>query len=134
MKKYKIIYWVATSIIILVIGLGSFADILMIDAMRQSITQHGFPVHFLPYFGLTKLAATVVLLVPAFRRYKEVAYGGLFFYFVGAVYSHIAIGDGIEATMGALIALIIVVVSYFAWLKMTSATEERGQISPSYTG
>ena len=111
MKLIKIIYWVSTSIIILMIGAGSFADIFMIDAMRQSIKLHGFPEYVLPYFGITKLLAT-------FKRYKEVAYSGLFFYFVGAVYSHLAIGDSFARTASAIIPLAAVIVSYLCWLKL----------------
>jgi hypothetical protein len=126
MKIAKITYWAATSIIILMIGAGSLADIFMIDAMRQSIHLHGFPVHFLPYFGLTKLIATLVIVVPIFKRYKEVAYGGLFFYFIGAVYSHVAIGDPFGQTAASLIAFMAVIVSYLCWLKLEGTTLNRG--------
>lgn len=121
MKKAKIIYWIATGLMIAMIGLGSFADIFMIDALRQTITQHGFPVHFLPFFGIAKLLAVVVIVfsnVALFQKLKLSAYVGLFWYFAGAVYSHIAIGDAIEASMGAVFAFIIVLVSYYAWHKM----------------
>jgi hypothetical protein len=119
MKKYKITYWIATSIIIFMIGLGSFADIFMIDAMKESINMHRFPVYFLPFFGLVKLAAVVVLLVPTFKRFKEVAYGGLFFYFLGAIYSHLALGDGLFGrTLSAWIAFTVVMISYVVWRKL----------------
>ena len=136
MKKFKIIYWIATGIIILVIGLGSFADIFMIDAMRESINmQHGFPLHMLPFFGITKLLAVIVIVVPAFKRMKEVAYGGLFFYFVGAVYSHLAIGDALFGkTINALIPLIVVLVSYYCWLKLRGSTvAERKSVNSTAT-
>ena len=135
MKKFKIIYWIATGIIILMIGLGSFADIFMIDAMRESITTHGFPLYMLPFFGITKLLAVIVIVVPAFERLKEVAYGGLFFYFVGAVYSHLAIGDALFGkTIGALIALIVVLVSYYCWLKLRDSTlAERKSVNSTAT-
>ncbi len=121
MKKTKIIYWIATGLMIAVIGLGSFADIFMIDALKQTITQHRFPIHFLPFFGIAKLLAVVVIVfskVPLFHKLKLSAYVGLFWYFAGAVYSHIAIGDSIEASMGAVFAFIIVLVSYYAWYQM----------------
>ncbi|MBX2878207.1 MAG: DoxX family protein [Saprospiraceae bacterium] len=118
MKKFKIAYWVATALIILIIGLGSFADLFMIDPMRESIQQQGFPVHFLPFFGVTKLLAVIVILVPALKWLKLSAYVGLFWYFAGAIYSHFAVGDPIQISVGAIIAFVSVLVSFFAWRKM----------------
>ncbi|MEM1322360.1 MAG: DoxX family protein [Bacteroidota bacterium] len=118
MKKFKIIYWIATGLITLMIGLGSFADIFMIDAMRESIQHQGFPVPFLPFFGIAKLMAVIVILVPALKWLKLSAYVGLFWYFAGAVYSHFAVGDPFAISAGAIIAFILVLVSYFSWRKM----------------
>ena len=66
---------------------------------------------------------------------KEVAYGGLFFYFVGAVYSHLAIGDALFGkTIGALIALIVVLVSYCCWLKLEGGkASERKSVNSTAT-
>jgi hypothetical protein len=134
MKIYKITYWVFTSIIIVMIGLGSFADILMIDAMRASIQLHGFPLYMLPFFGIVKLLAVIVLLVPAFKRMKEVAYGGLFFYFVGAVYSHLAIADALFGkTLAALIALLAVLISYYCWLRLSQNSLAKELVEPKLT-
>ncbi|MEM8568789.1 MAG: DoxX family protein [Bacteroidota bacterium] len=121
MKKTKIIYWVFTSLVILMIGLGSFADLFMIDAMRESIKQQGFPVHFLPFFGIAKLLAVVVIVVPAFNKLKLSAYVGLVWYFLGAIYSHIAVGDPMQITAGAVLALVFVFGSYFTWTKLEAA-------------
>lgn len=121
MKKTKIIYWVFTSLVILMIGLGSFADLFMIDAMRESIKQQGFPVHFLPFFGIAKLLAVVVIVVPAFNKLKLSAYVGLVWYFLGAIYSHIAVGDPMQITAGAVLALVFVFGSYFTWTKLKAA-------------
>lgn len=118
MKKIKIIYWIATALIIVMIGLGSFADIFMIDAMRESIQHQGFPVHFLLFFGIVKLLAVTVIVLPALKKFKFAAYVGLFWYFLGAVYSHFSVEDTFQEAMGAIIALILVLVSYFAWTKI----------------
>lgn len=123
MKRTKIIYWTATSFVILLIGLGSFADLFMIDAMRESIQQQGFPVHFLPFFGVAKLLAVIVIMVPAFHNLKLSAYVGLFWYFLGAIYSHFAVGDPIQISVGAILALVFVLVSYFAWTKLEQAED-----------
>jgi hypothetical protein len=127
MKKYKITYWIATSIIALLIGLGSFGDMFMIEPIKESMIGLGFPFYILPFFGVTKVAAVVVLLVPAFKHFKEVAYGGLFFYFLGAIYCHLFVGDPFGRTWSALVVLIIVVLSYLIWRKL-----ENDQVRDSF--
>jgi len=121
MKRINLVYWIATGIIILLIGLGSFGDIFMLEPMREASEQQGFPLHFMPFFGLVKLLAVVVIVVPAFKSLKLAAYVGLFWYFLGAIYSHIMVGDGVSMTMGAVVAFAAVLVSFFAWRKMEMA-------------
>jgi len=123
MKKFKIIYWIATSLIIVIVGLGSFAAIFMIDAMKESIQHQGFPVYFLPFFGIAKLLAVITIAVPKvplFAKLKLSAYVGLFWYFLGAIHSHIAVGDSVETSMGAIIAFALILVSYFTWGKLAT--------------
>jgi len=112
MKKNNIIYWIATSLVILMVGVGSVADILQIDVIKESISSIGFPLYVLPFFGVMKLLGTITILVPALRRFKEAAYSGLMFYFMGAVYCHIAVGDGLEKIGAPLFILAAIVVSY----------------------
>ncbi len=68
--------------------MGSFADIFILDALRERIIHQSFPVHFLPFFGVTKLLAVIVIVVPALKCLKLPAYVGLFWYFLGAIYAH----------------------------------------------
>ena len=118
MKINKIIYWVVTACIILFIGLGSFADLLKIEPIKESIKHIGFPEYIIPFFGLAKLLATIVILIPALKRFKEAAYAGLIYFFVGATYCHFAVGDGIDKWGITLFILITVIVSYIYSLKL----------------
>ena len=119
MKTIKIINTTLTVIIFLILGLPSLGDIFLIDYVKGLTKIHQFPEYIVPYLGITKLMAAIVIVVPAFARLKEVAYGGLFFFFVGAIYSHIAIGDGLFGkTTGALMSLLIVITSYLCWLQL----------------
>lgn len=120
MKKNKIVYWVATGLVILMVGLGSFADFMQIDAIKESISSIGFPLYMLPFFGVVKLLGTLAILVPTLRRFKEPGYIGMMFYFIGAIYCHIAVGDGIDKIGAPLFILIAIIISYVFSKKINS--------------
>lgn len=120
MKKDKIIYWITTSLVILMVGLGSFVDLLGIDAIKKTTTSIGFPLYILPLFGTLKLLGTIVILVPKLARFKEAAYAGMVYYFVGATYCHLTLGDSIDKIMTPLFILAMVIVSYVYSNKLTT--------------
>jgi len=51
--------------------------------------------------------------VPGFPRLKEWAYAGFFFAMSGAVYSHLAVGDGLTAILPALLLTVLTLVSWY---------------------
>ncbi len=65
-----------------------------------------------------KILGTLAILVPALCRFKEAVYAGMIFYFIGATYCHIAVGDGVDKFGVTLFILGIVVVSYLYSLKV----------------
>jgi hypothetical protein len=125
MKKDKIFYWVATSFVILFIGLGSFADLFIIDPIKESFKHIGFPEYMIPFFGLAKLFATLAILVPALKRFKEAAYAGLIYYFIGACYCHIAVGDGTDKYGITAFILATVIISFFYSNKINNLKHEK---------
>ncbi len=120
MKKNKIIYWVATSCVILFIGLGSFADLFKIEPIQESFKHIGFPGYIIPFFGMAKLFGTLAILIPALKRFKEAAYAGLIYYFVGATYAHLAVNDGVDKYGITVFILLTVIVSYIYSNKLTN--------------
>jgi uncharacterized membrane protein YphA (DoxX/SURF4 family) len=113
MKQKTIIYWISTVLVLLAVGLGSFADLLKIDAIKQSTAHIGFPEYIIPFLGILKLLASITIVLPAAIRFREAAYAGMVFYFVGATYCHVAVGDGADKWGTTLVILIIILVSYF---------------------
>lgn len=113
MKQKNIIYWASTILVLLAVGLGSFADLLKIDAIKQSTAHIGFPEYIIPFLGVLKLLGSIVIVLPIAIRFREAAYAGMIFYFVGATYCHLAIGDGADKWGVTAFILIIIVVSYF---------------------
>ena len=53
----------------------------------------GYPLYLLDILGVAKIIGIIILLVPRFPRLKEWAYAGFAIDLIGAIWSHIAIGD-----------------------------------------
>lgn len=112
-KRNKIIYWIAT----LWLSLGMTATaIVQLIRMEQEVTmmQHlGYPLYFLTLIGIWKILGVAAVLIPKFPMLKEWAYAGFFFAMSGAVFSHIAIGDGAKELFGPTLLLVLTLVSWY---------------------
>jgi uncharacterized membrane protein YphA (DoxX/SURF4 family) len=115
----RIVYWAATAVICWELLLGGVWDILRIPYVYDMVVADlGYPEYFLVILGVWKLLGGVTLLAPRFPRLKEWAYAGAFFNYSGAVASHMAVGDGVEAWWGPAGFAVILMVSW--WLRPTS--------------
>lgn len=88
-------------------------QVLQTDTEIDFITQLGYPVYFLTIIGVWKILGTIAILVPKYPLVKEWAYAGFFFCMSGAVYSHIANGDGVGVTIPAILLTFLTVVSWY---------------------
>jgi uncharacterized membrane protein YphA (DoxX/SURF4 family) len=112
-KRNKIIYWIAT--VWLALGMAS-TGIVQIGKMKEEvemITQLGYPVYFLTLIGVWKILGVIAVLVPKFPLLKEWAYAGFFFVMSGAVYAHIASGDGAKEFFGPILLIALTIVSWY---------------------
>ena len=119
-KRNKIIYWIST--IWLALGMLSTGTLQLFKVKAEGalappgvygITHLGYPIYFLTILGVWKILGVVALLIPKFPLLKEWAYAGFFFAMSGAVLSHIASGDSVNAIFPALLLLILTVVSWY---------------------
>ena len=112
-KIHKIIYWVST--IWLALGMTATAVVqLMHDKSEvDKMNQLGYPVYFLTVIGAWKILGVVAILIPKFPLAKEWAYAGFFIAMSGAVYSHIAVGNGFVEIYGPLLLLVLTVISWY---------------------
>jgi hypothetical protein len=115
-KRNKIIYWIAT--LWLALGMLSTAAVQLLKGKEgsggaDSITHLGYPMYILAMLGAWKVLGVVAVLIPKFPLLKEWAYAGFFFIIAGAVYSHIASGDGAREFFGPVLLLILIVVSWY---------------------
>ena len=112
MKTTKIMYWIFTGLTAAFMLLGAIPDVLRIPAAVEVFTHLGYPTYLLPFIGVAKILGVVAVLVPGFQRLKEWAYAGLVFDLVGALYSHVAVGDPPGSWVFPVVGLLLVFGSY----------------------
>jgi hypothetical protein len=112
MKHPKRLYWIVTSLMAAFMLLASIPDILRIPQAVEVFTHLGYPSYLLPFIGIAKTLGVLAVLAPGFHRLKEWAYAGLVFDLIGALYSHLAVGDPPSAWGGPSVGLILVGGSY----------------------
>lgn len=119
MKKIKILYWILT---LLFAGFMIWSSVPGINPKGQTLQflhdALGYPVYFIRFISVAKIAGALVLLIPGLRTIKEWAYAGLFFDLAGAVYSVYMLQQSFDP--GMLFILLPVVLgagSYYCWKK-----------------
>jgi len=112
-KAGKIIYWVAT--LWLALGMVSTGIVQLIKTKEETdlMTHLGYPIYFLTILATWKMLGVVAVLIPKFALLKEWAYAGFFFAMTGAVFSHLAIGDGAKENFGPVLLIILTVLSWY---------------------
>lgn len=116
MKTTNITYWISTS---LTAALFAFSSVLYLTHNPQLVNGFkmlGYPEYLLTLLGIAKILAAIALLVPRFPRLKEWAYAGLAFDLIGALWSHMAIGDSASAP-SVLVFVVLLATSYLSYHK-----------------
>ena len=112
-KRNKIIYWIAT--VWLSLGMLSTGIVQLIQLKEEAdMMDHlGYPLYFLTILGVWKVLGVIAVLIPKFPLVKEWAYAGFFFAMSGAVFSHLACGDGAKEFFGPVLLLVLTVTSWY---------------------
>ncbi len=112
-KANTIIYWVATGW--LALGMISTGIVQLIQLKEEvAMMNHlGYPLYFLTILGVWKVLGAIAVLVPKFPLVKEWAYAGFFFAMSGAIFSHIAMGDGAKELFGPSLLIVLTIVSWY---------------------
>ena len=117
-KTTKIIYWTGVILTSLWFGASGFFE-LTTNPIVWGITQQlGYPEHFIYLLGVFKVAGVITLLLPnKLLRLKEWVFAGIFFDITFAFFSKLAV-LGFPATIDAIIAFVMVSVTYFMFRKL----------------
>jgi len=117
MKRDKIFYWIATSLVALsglVAGIMYFAS----PFIAKEFKHLGFPDYFRVELGIVQLLGALALILPMVsNRIKEWAYAGFAINFISAITAHIAV-EGASAAIAPLISLLLLVMSYVCFHKL----------------
>lgn len=111
MNKNKIIYWVATGLLVLIFTMSAGMYVFKNADIQMAFTSLGFPVWLIYPLVVAKLLAILAILTKKSQFLKEWAYAGLFFDALLALTAHLMVSDGGQVT--AIVALTAVVVSRF---------------------
>jgi len=111
-KRVTRLYWVATATMALFMLLGSVADVLAVPEAAAFMRHLGYPPYLLRFLGVAKILGLIVVCLPMPRTLKEWAYAGLTIDLTGALYSHLSVGDPVNAWGFPVIGLVLVAASY----------------------
>ncbi|MEJ2905367.1 DoxX family protein [Pedobacter panaciterrae] len=114
MKKNKIIFWVATSILILWEGVMPLGTVLFAPEYVNAGTKPlGYPDYFAYTLIYCKVLGIIAISLPKIQgKLKEWAYAGLAFSLIYAFISHACVDQNIAFMLLPLIVLGILAVSY----------------------
>lgn len=112
-KRNKIIYWIATVWLALGMVSTGIVQLIKLDDEVKNFSRLGYPIYFLTLLGIWKILGVIAVLIPKFPVLKEWVYAGFFFAMSGAVYSHLAVGDGGKELFGPLLLLVLTIVSWY---------------------
>ena len=116
MKTIKIIYWITTAIVALMMAYSSYAYVTQ-DAVREGFHHLGFSDSFRVELAIAKLIGAILLLAPVNSRIKEWVYAGFTITFISAFIAHTSSGDPITKGVMPLIFLALLIVSYITFHK-----------------
>ena|SRR5215813_7094138 len=115
MTRIKVLYWIVTGLTAAFMLMASIPDVLHPPEVVAAFAHLGYPAYLLPFIGTAKILAVIAILSPGFPRLKEWAYAGLVFDLIGALYSHLSVGDPFSVWVFAMIGLLLVSSSYFLY-------------------
>ena len=125
MKRDKIFYWIATSLVALS---GLMAGIMYFASpfIAKEFKHLGFPDYFRIELATAKILGSFGIILPMFSgRIKEWAYAGFAIAFVSATTAHISV-EGLSAAVSPLISLLFLVISYVYFTKLNKYKEVAG--------
>ncbi|GAL85835.1 hypothetical protein MYP_3064 [Sporocytophaga myxococcoides] len=92
---------------------GGIAQLFQVKDAVDGVVRLGYPSYFPAIIGFWKILGVIAVLIPRFPLLKEWAYAGFFFCMSGALYTHIAVGDPAKESIGPVLLIILIVVSWY---------------------
>ena len=119
-KTTKILYWIFTILLCLMLFADGFGGITQQQPGQDVLKHLGYPMYLLIITGVAKWLALIAILQPNFKVIKEWAYAGVSVNFISAFASRAFVGDSFFETILPIIMLGFMFISYFLWKKIYS--------------
>lgn len=116
MKNLKRAYWASTGLLSAMMLMSAGMYFFNNEMVSQTFTNLGFPTYIIYPLAISKILGLVAIWTNKSKSLKEWAYAGFFFDFLLAGSAHIAVNDG--EFVGALVAMVLLFISYFTWKKV----------------
>jgi hypothetical protein len=110
MKRNKIIFYIATGLLTVLLLFSAGMYFFNHEEVATMFTGFGYPTYIIYPYAIAKLLGLFAIWNPNFKTLKEWAYAGFFYAFILAFFAHFMIGDGEH--MGAVAAIILLIISY----------------------
>ncbi|MDX1769010.1 MAG: DoxX family protein [Arenibacter troitsensis] len=121
MKRTKIIFWIATSIIFIMEALMPLATLLFAHEYFNAGTKPlGYPDYFAYALIVCKILGATTIMFPILpAKLREWAYAGLTFNLIFAVISHLAVDQIISYILMPFVVGVVLGISYIYSQKIT---------------
>jgi hypothetical protein len=116
MKKVKLIYWISTGLLSALAVMSAGMYIFNNAEISKLFEGLGYPIYIIYPLAIAKILGVIAIWASKNKSLKEWAYAGFFFDFLLAFSAHIMANDGEFA--GALIAMVLLLTSYFSLKKL----------------
>ena len=110
MKSIRIIYWIATALLCLMMLASGIIYLVNYAEAAKIFDSLGYPAYLVYPLGIAKILGVIAILTKKSRTLKDLAYAGFFYDFILAFMAHLNAGDGGFAI--PLAALVLLIVSY----------------------
>jgi len=128
-KAWKITYWIVTVLFSLFIVGSALPDILQVEGALMLFEQLQYPAYLLLIVGWAKMLGIIGIWQRKWPFLREWAYAGLVIDFLGAIISHLFVGDSPVFYIPAAVALVFVIASYALLRKAYGNTARLAAIS-----
>ena len=118
MKVVKIIHWVGTILLSLLMLFSAFNYFFNYEMIVGFFKAFGYPTYIIYPLAVLKILGVVAITTKKVKWLTEWAYAGFFFDIVLAAQAHISIGDGQQG--GAFMALVLFLVSFITYRRLAA--------------
>ena len=118
-RKARWVYWVVTPLFLLLQGWAALQYLTEAPRMAATVSDLGYPIHFMKMLGVAKLLGILAIATGASRLLKEWAYAGFMFDVCAAFVSHLSVGDSLHVALVPAGFFVLQLASYLTWKQLS---------------